>query len=85
VLLKMARKKGHDPLKLELILYALRTNPHGSWVRDIARKTGMKKSTVSHYLQNHLQHKIEVVKDHGHIKLIKLREKLRDEAPYYIQ
>ena len=80
----MARKKGHDPLKLELILYVLRTNKHGSWVRDIARKTGMKKSTVSHYLKNHLNQKVEVVKDHGHIKLFKLKEKLRDEMPYYV-
>lgn len=69
----MSRKPGHDKIKLETILYALRTSPHGSWVRDIAKKTGLKKSTVAHYINNHLKDQIEVVHDSKHIKIIKLK------------
>ena len=71
----MTRKPGPDNIKLELILYVLRASPHGSWVRDIAKKTGLKKSTVSHYLNNHLKDKVEVVHDSKHIKIVKLKEK----------
>ncbi len=70
----MSRKPGPDKLKLEMILYALRGSPHGTWVRDIAKKTGMKKSTVSSYLNTHLKDKVEVVHDSKHIKLVKLKE-----------
>lgn len=70
----MSRKPGHDKVKIETILYALRTSPHGSWVRDIAKKTGLKKSTVAHYLKEHLKDQVEVVHDSKHIKIIKLKQ-----------
>lgn len=76
----MSRKPGYDKIKLETILYALRTSPHGSWVRDIAKKTGLKKSTVSHYINKHLKDKVEVVHDSKHIKLIKLKEHVPKHA-----
>jgi len=76
----MSRKPGHDKVKVETILYALRTSPHGSWVRDIAKKTGLKKSTVAHYLKEHLSDKVEVVHDSKHIKIIKLKEKIKEKT-----
>ncbi|MFH0869179.1 MAG: hypothetical protein V1839_03050 [archaeon] len=75
----MSRKPGYDKVKVETILYALRTSPHGSWVRDIAKKTGLKKSTVAHYLKEHLSDKIEVVHDSKHIKIIKLKESAKEK------
>ncbi len=75
----MSRKSGHDPVKLETILYALKTSPHGSWVRDIAKKTGLKKSTVAHYIKKHLKDKIEVVHDSKHIKIIKLKHPVEEK------
>ncbi|HIJ99008.1 TPA: hypothetical protein H1005_03615 [archaeon] len=91
----MNKKRGADKVKLELILYVLRTNPHGSWVRDIAKKSGLKKSTVANYLNTHLKDKVEVVHDSEHIKLVKLKEAMKEfseemeeiskESPNYIQ
>jgi len=75
----MSRKPGHDKIKLETIIYALKTSPHGSWVRDIAKKTGLKKSTVAHYINNHLKDKIEVVHDSKHIKIVKLKQHPAEE------
>jgi len=74
----MSRKAGPDNVKLELILYALRTSPHGSWVRDIAKKTGLKKSTVSNYLNTYLADKVEVVHDSEHIKIVKLKKEIAE-------
>jgi len=75
----MSRKPGPSKHKLELIMYALHASPHGTWVRDIAKKTGMKKSTVAYYLNNHLSDKIDIVHDSKHIKLVKLKEKEKKE------
>ena len=75
----MSRKPGHDQIKLETIIYALKASPHGSWVRDIAKKTGLKKSTVAHYLNNHLKDRIEVVHDSKHIKIVKLKATTKDQ------
>jgi hypothetical protein len=43
----------------------------------------MKKSTVSHYLTNHLADKIETVHQTQHIKIVKL--KAEAAAPSYCQ
>jgi len=75
---EMARKKGPDSVKLELILYVLRTNPHGSWVRDIAKKTGLSKSTVANYLNTFLKDKVDVVHDSEHIKIVKLKQQIKE-------
>ena len=74
----MTRKKGADNVKLELILYVLRTNPHGSWVRDIAKKAGLSKSTVANYLETYLKDKVDVVHDSKHIKLVKLKKQIKE-------
>ncbi len=52
-------KKGPDLEKIELIRKALRKNPKGLWVRELSRRTGLDKSTVSIYLATHMQHEIE--------------------------
>ena len=31
---------------------ALRSSPHGAWVREVSRKTGIDKITVSRYLES---------------------------------
>jgi len=80
----MSRKPGPSKHKLELILYALRGSPHGTWVRDIAKKTGLTKSTVSNYLNTHLKDKVEVVHDSKHIKLMKIKkgqDETEDDSP----
>ena len=71
----MSRKPGPSKHKIETILYALRGSPHGTWVRDIAKKTGLKKSTVAHYLNTHLKDKIDIMHESKHIKLVRLKEK----------
>jgi len=52
-------KKGPDLEKIELIRKVLRKNPKGLWVREISRRTGLDKSTVSIYLATHMQNEIE--------------------------
>ena len=43
----MAIKKD----KADKIKQALKSAPHGLWVREVSRKTGIDKSTVSRYLE----------------------------------
>jgi len=45
--------------KIELIRKILRKHPKGLWVREMSRKTGIDKSTVSIYLATHMQNEIE--------------------------
>jgi len=52
-------KKGPDTEKIELIRKVLVKHPQGLWVREIARKTGLDKSTVSIYLAKYMQNEIE--------------------------
>lgn len=69
----MPRK--HDPEKTEKIRSVLKDHPQGLWVREIARKTELDKSTVSIYLSTHMKDEI----DHaysvagGLIKIVKLK------------
>ncbi len=52
-------EKGPDIEKIELIRKVLKKNPNGLWVREISRKTGLDKSTVSMYLSTCMQGEIE--------------------------
>jgi predicted transcriptional regulator len=79
----MSRRLGPHQLKLELILYALRTNPQGLWIREISRLSGLKKSTVALYIKKFLADKIEIVHKTNHIKIVKL--KAVEQAPSYCQ
>jgi len=51
----MSRIKGPDIEKVKLIREVLSKNPKGLWVREIARKAGLDKSTVSRYLAEYMQ------------------------------
>lgn len=52
-------KKGSDIQKIKKIREILGKNPQGLWIREIARKTGLDKSTVSIYLAKYMQDEIE--------------------------
>lgn len=73
-------RRGPDIDKIELIRKALRKNPKGLWIRELSRKTGLDKSTVSIYLATHMQNKIENtypdVKG-DMIKVVRLKRKYR--------
>jgi len=79
----MSRRPGPHQYKLEMILYALKAHPQGLWTREISRISGLKKSTVAHYLRNHLADKIETVHETKHIKIVKLKPE--EQAPNYLQ
>lgn len=53
--------KGPDPQKLELIRTVLKRFPEGTWLRELARRTGISKSTVHLYVNKYLAHEIEDV------------------------
>ena len=48
-----------DPHKVKKIKTLLNKNPNGLWVREIARKTKLSKSTVSRYLYKYMKDEIE--------------------------
>lgn len=66
-------KKGFDKEKVEKIKDILRENPQGLWVREIARKAGLDKSTVSIYLSKYMKSEVEVLSISGLVKIYKLR------------
>ncbi len=72
----MPRKKGPDIEKLNKIRQVLRKNPNGLWVREIARKAKLDKSTVSIYLAKYMKNEIEEVypMKGNLIKIVKLRK-----------
>ncbi len=72
----MGREAGPDKSKLDKIKKALKKNPHGLWVREIARRTSLDKSTVSIYLEKHMAGEVEEVFVSGNrwIKIVRLRK-----------
>ena len=66
-------KKGFDKGKIEKIRGILRQHKEGLWVREIARKTGLDKSTVSIYLSKYMENEVEVLSISGLVKLYKLK------------
>lgn len=72
----MGRKPGPDEAKLKKIKELLKKNPKGLWVREIARKTGLDKSTVSLYLENHMANEIEeiFISESRWIKIVRLKK-----------
>lgn len=57
----MGRKPGPDLEKIRKIKSVFKDNPEGLWVREIARKTGLDKSTVSIYLSNYMSSDVEEI------------------------
>lgn len=66
-------KKGSDKQKIEKIKEVLKKNPDGLWVREIARRAGLDKSTVSIYLNKYLKNELEVLSISGLVKIYKLK------------
>jgi len=66
-------KKGFDKEKIEKIRKVLEKNIQGLWVREIARKTGLDKSTVSIYLSNYMKEEVDVTSISELVKIYKLR------------
>ncbi len=60
-----------DQKRIEKIIDVLKEHPNGLWVRELARKSEIDKSTVSRYLVTELKNKIEVQKI-GTSKLVRL-------------
>jgi len=52
-------RKGPDVQKVNKISEILSKNPQGLWIREIARKTGLDKSTVSIYLAKYMRDEVE--------------------------
>ena len=65
--------KKVDINKIKKIEKILRQNPNGLWVREIARKTRLDKSTVSIYLNKHLKDKIKI-KKMGNMKVFQIKK-----------
>jgi DNA invertase Pin-like site-specific DNA recombinase len=59
-------KKGPDIEKIKKIRNVLKRHSNGLWVREIARKTNIDKSTVSIYLAKYMKNEIEDT--HPHVK-----------------
>jgi DNA invertase Pin-like site-specific DNA recombinase len=71
-------RKGPDTAKVDKIRKVLAKNPQGLWVREIARRTGLDKSTVSIYLRKYMRNEVEEgfpkIKG-GLVKVFKLKRK----------
>jgi len=68
-------KRGFDYEKIRKIKKVLAENLQGLWVREIARKSGLDKSTVSIYLSKYMKNEVEVISISGLVKIYKLRGK----------
>ncbi len=66
-------KQGFDKDKIDKITKILKLNPQGLWVREIARKTGLDKSTVSIYLSKYMKEEVDVISISGLVKIYKLK------------
>ena len=64
--------KSIDKDKIKKIKKILRKNPNGLWIREIARKAGLDKSTVSIYINKHMTTKLKI-KKFGSLKLVQLK------------
>lgn len=62
-----------DPKKIKNIEKVLKQNPDGVWVREIARKTGLDKSTISIYIKKNMKDKIKT-KKMGNMKLVQIKK-----------
>jgi predicted transcriptional regulator len=66
--------KKPDLEKLEKIREVLKQAKDGLWIREIARLSGISKSTVSYYINKYMKDEIEDVWKKGFIRVVRLRE-----------
>ena len=69
----MVRKP--DPEKIEKIKRILKKEKDGLWIREIARRTGIPKSTISYYVNTYMKEEIEDVWRKGFIRIVKLKKR----------
>ncbi|AJF59577.1 MAG: hypothetical protein QT03_C0001G0066 [archaeon GW2011_AR10] len=50
----MHKAKKADEEKIKAIKKALKSRPDGLWIRELARASGLDKSTVSRYMSSYL-------------------------------
>jgi len=75
----MPRPPGPDPKKVEKIIDVLRESKNGLWVMEIARRSGIPKSTVHRYLRHYLANWVEEVTDYsGLVKVYRLKKNVKD-------
>jgi len=67
-------KKRPDLEKIKKIRRALKENPNGLWVREIARRSKLTKSTVSKYINDYMKNEIEDIWKGGFIRIVRLRK-----------
>lgn len=70
---KSKSKKGPDKNKIKIIKDILKRNPNGLWLREIARKTKISKSSVHKYINEYMKDDIEDIIKSPLIRLIKLK------------
>ncbi len=59
-------KIGPDKNKINKIRMVLKQNPKGLWIREIARKTKISKSTVHRYINTYMKNEVkDVIKLNG--------------------
>jgi len=68
-------RRGFDKEKVKKIKDVLGKSPQGLWVREIARKAGLDKSTVSIYLSKYMGNELEVLSISNLVKIYKIKEK----------
>lgn len=67
---------GSDLSVINKIKLVLKSNPQGLWIREIARKARLPKSTVHFYINNYMKNEVEdVIKVKGNlIRLVRLKK-----------
>lgn len=65
--------KQIDKTKIRIIRQTLKENPDGLWIRELARKSGLDKSTVSRYLNTIMKNEIEVININNLVKIVRLK------------
>lgn len=77
VLYMMGRHAGPERKKILKIKRILKKNPQGLWVREIARKTKLDKTTVSRYLNTYMRLDIRQTSAFPYdlVKMVKLKRK----------
>ena len=68
-------RTGPDEKRLKAIKHVLKKNPQGLWIREIARQSGISKSTVHFYINSYMAGEIEdVLRGKGNfIRIVRLK------------
>ena len=73
-LIYMPKKPGPDIKKLEKIRKILKKYPKGLWIRELARKSSIDKSTTSRYISIYMKNEIEIENMGDLIKIVRLKK-----------